>query len=282
MGYTGVILVDKPRGPSSHQVAAWVGKMLKSDVGHSGTLDPMVSGVLVVMLGKAVRLAPLLLIHEKEYVVCMRLHADVPRERVEEVVKQFTGRIYQRPPRRSAVKRALRIRVIYKIDVLDVQERLVLLKVRCEAGTYIRSLCVHIGNVLGCGGQMVELRRTKSGGFSCEESHTLHEIRDAVETGNISAISAMILPPEKAIADIPKIVIRDTAAKAIANGAILAGVGALSVEKFSQGQSVALVTQNGRLIALADSLFNSEKIECGKPGLIAKSTRVFVTPDSVS
>ena len=153
---------------------------------------------------------------------------------------------------------------------------------RCEAGTYIRSLCVHIGNVLGCGGQMVELRRTKSGGFSCEESHTLHEIRDAVETGNISAISAMILPPEKAIADIPKIVIRDTAAKAIANGAILAGVGALSVEKFSQGQSVALVTQNGRLIALADSLFNSEKIECGKPGLIAKSTRVFVTPDSVS
>ncbi len=282
MGYTGVILVDKPRGPSSHQVAAWVGKMLKSDVGHSGTLDPMVSGVLVVMLGKAVRLAPLLLIHEKEYVACMRLHADVPRERVEEVVKQFTGRIYQRPPRRSAVKRALRIRVIYKIDVLDVQDRLVLLKVQCEAGTYIRSLCVHIGNVIGCGGQMVELRRTKSGGFSCEESHTLHEIRDAVETGNISALTAMILPPEKAIADIPKIVIRDTAAKSIANGAILAGVGALSVEKFSRGQSVTLVTQSGRLIALADSLFDSDKIECGKPGLIAKSTRVFVTPDSVS
>ena len=282
MGYTGVILVDKPRGPSSHQVAAWVGKMLKSDVGHSGTLDPMVSGVLVVMLGKAVRLAPLLLIHEKEYVACMRLHADVPRERVEEVVKQFTGRIYQRPPRRSAVKRALRIRVIYKIDVLDMQDRLVLLKVQCEAGTYIRSLCVHIGNVIGCGGQMVELRRTKSGGFSCEESYTLHDIRDAVETGNISALSAMILPPEKAIADIPKIVIRDTAAKSIANGAILAGVGALSVEKFSRGQSVTLVTQSGRLIALADSLFDSDKIECGKPGLIAKSTRVFVTPDSVS
>lgn len=282
MGYTGVILIDKPRGPTSHQVAAWVGKMLKSDVGHSGTLDPMVSGVLVVMLGKAVRLAPLLLIHEKEYVTCMRLHADVPRERVEEVVKQFTGRIYQRPPKRSAVKRALRIRVIYKIEVLDMQDRLVLLKVRCEAGTYIRSLCVHIGNVLGCGGQMVELRRTKSGGFSCEEAHTLHEIRDAVETGNTAAISAMILPPEKAIADIPKIVIRDKAAKSVANGAILAGVGAISIEKFSRGDKVALVTQSGQLIALAESLFDSDKIVCGKPGLIAKSTRVFVTPDSLS
>ena len=282
MGYTGVILIDKPRGPTSHQVAAWVGKMLKSDVGHSGTLDPMVSGVLVVMLGKAVRLAPLLLIHEKEYVTCMRLHADVPRERVEEVVKQFTGRIYQRPPKRSAVKRALRIRVIYKIEVLDMQDRLVLLKVRCEAGTYIRSLCVHIGNVLGCGGQMIELRRTKSGGFSCEESHTLHEIRDAVETGNTAAISAMILPPEKAIADIPKIIIRDKAAKSVANGAILAGVGAISIEKFSRGDKVALVTQSGQLIALAESLFDSDKIVCGKPGLIAKSTRVFVTPDSLS
>ncbi|HJJ50557.1 MAG TPA: RNA-guided pseudouridylation complex pseudouridine synthase subunit Cbf5 [Methanocorpusculum sp.] len=282
MGYTGVILIDKPRGPTSHQVAAWVGKMLKSDVGHSGTLDPMVSGVLVVMLGKAVRLAPLLLLHEKEYVACMRLHADVPRERVEEVVKQFTGRVYQRPPRRSAVKRALRIRVIYRIEMLDMQDRLVLLKIRCEAGTYIRSVCVHIGNVLGCGGQMVELRRTKSGGFSCEESHTLHEIRDAVETKDEAGLLAMILPPEQAIADIPKVVIRHKAAKAVANGAMLAGVGVLSMEKFSRGQSVALITESGQLIALADSLFDSEKIVCGSPGLVAKSTRVFVTPNSVS
>ncbi len=282
MGYTGIILVDKPRGPTSHQVAAWVGKMLKSDVGHSGTLDPMVSGVLVVMLGKAVRLAPLLLQHEKEYVACMRLHADIPRERVEEVVKQFTGRVYQRPPRRSAVKRALRIRVIYRIELIDMQDRLVLLKIRCEAGTYIRSVCVHIGNVLGCGGQMIELRRTKSGGFSCDEAHTLHEIRDAVELKDDAALSAMILPPEQAIGDIPKIVIRDKAVKAVANGAMLAGVGAVSVEKFSRGHSVALITQSGKLIALAESLFDSDKIICGNPGLIARSTRVFVSTNSVT
>lgn len=166
--------------------------------------------------------------------------------------------------------------------MLDMQDRLVLLKIRCEAGTYIRSVCVHIGNVLGCGGQMVELRRTRSGGFSCEESHTLHEIRDAVETKDEAGLLAMILPPEQAIADIPKIIIRNKAAKAVANGAMLAGVGVLSVEKFSRGQSVALITESGQLIALADSLFDSEKIVCGSPGLVAKSTRVFVTPNSVS
>lgn len=281
MGYTGVLLVDKPRGPSSHQVAAWVGDMLGCSVGHSGTLDPMVSGVLVVMLGKAVKLAPLLLQHEKEYVACMRLHADVPRETVERVVKQFTGRVYQRPPRRSAVKRALRIRVIYRIELLDMQDRIVLLRIRCEAGTYIRSVCVHIGNVLGCGAQMIELRRTMSGGFTVAESYTLHEIRDAAESavnGDSFALESMILPPEKAIGGISKIVIRKTAAVAIAHGASLASPGVLSVDKFKANQSVVLVTEDGKLIALAKSLFDSEKMPIGGHGIVATPIRIFATP----
>ena len=103
----GLIVIDKPRGPTSHQVTAWVGEMLGMHVGHSGTLDPQVSGVLVIMLGHAVRLAPVLLRHEKEYVCLMRLHGDVPRDRVEETVRAFTGRIYQRPPKKSAVARNL-------------------------------------------------------------------------------------------------------------------------------------------------------------------------------
>lgn len=282
MSYTGVLLVDKPRGPSSHQVAAWVGKMLKSSVGHSGTLDPMVSGVLVVMLGKAVRLAPLLLLHEKEYVACLRLHADVPREQVEEAVKQFTGRVYQRPPRRSAVKRALRIRVIHRIELLDMQDRLVLIRVRCEAGTYIRSLCVHIGRVLGCGSQMIELRRTRSGGFSVEDTYTLHEIRDTVERGDRDAIQSMLLPPEEAIMDIPKIVVRPGAADAVSHGAILAGVGVLRCDPFVRGQSVAVVSEEGILIALGEALRDSAKFVCGEPGFVVRSTRVFVSPSDAN
>jgi len=271
MGYTGILLVDKPRGPSSHQVAAWVGDILKTSVGHSGTLDPMVSGVLVVMLGKAVRLAPLLLQHEKEYIACMRLHADIPKERVEEVVKGFTGRVYQRPPRRSAVKRALRIRVIHKIEVLDMQERLVLLRVRCEAGTYIRSICVHIGNVLGCGAQMIELRRTMSGGFTTNETHTLQEIKDAMIDGTIESL---ILPPEKAIGDIPHIIIRESAAKEILHGASLAAPGILKFDKFKKGQNVTLVSPDGKLIALAEALYDNDKMPTAN-GLVAKPVRVF-------
>ncbi len=269
---SGIILVDKPRGPSSHQTAAWIGEILKTSVGHSGTLDPQVSGVLVVMTGKAVKLAPLLLQDEKEYIACMRLHADIDRETVETTIKGFTGRVYQRPPRRSAVKRSLRIRVIHRIEVLDKDNRLVLLRIRCEAGTYIRSLCVHIGNVLGCGAQMIELRRTMSGGFTVNDAHTLQEIRDAAENGTVESL---ILPPEAAIADIPKIVIRNSAADAVYQGAQLAVPGIISAESFLAKQSVALVTAEGKLVALAEALLNSDKITPSGHGLAAKSLRVF-------
>ena len=269
---SGIILVDKPRGPSSHQTAAWVGEILNTSIGHSGTLDPMVSGVLVVMTGKAVKLAPLLLQHEKEYIACMRLHADVSREVLEDVVRGFTGRIYQRPPRRSAVKRSLRIRVIHKIEVLDVSGRLVLLRVKCEAGTYIRSLCVHIGNVLGCGAQMIELRRTMSGGFTAADAHTLQEIRDAAERGEADSL---ILPPEAAISDIPKAVIRDSAADAVYHGAVLAVPGIISCDDFRAKQSVALVTESGTLVALAEALLDADKIRAKNHGLAARSVRVF-------
>ena len=118
---SGILVIDKPRGPSSHQVTAWVGKMLGGvHVGHAGTLDPQVSGVLLVMLGRAVRLAPLLLQHQKEYVCLMRLHGDTTRQRLDEVMEEFTGRIYQRPPRRSAVARNLRIRTIHSLTILDI------------------------------------------------------------------------------------------------------------------------------------------------------------------
>ncbi|MDR0439125.1 MAG: RNA-guided pseudouridylation complex pseudouridine synthase subunit Cbf5 [Methanocalculaceae archaeon] len=282
MSYTGVLLIDKPQGPNSHQVAAWVGDMFKSSVGHSGTLDPMVSGVLVVMLGKAMQLASLLLLHEKEYVACLRLHTDIPRERVEDAMKQFTGRIYQRPPRRSAVKRTLRIRMIHQIELLDMQDRLILIRVRCETGTYIRSLCVHIGRVLGCGSQMIELRRTRSGRFSVEETHTLHEIRDAIEQGNEEVIQSMLLSPEEAIMDIPKIVVRHGAADAVAQGAILAGVGILQCDSFLRGQIVAIITEEEKLVALAEAIRDSAKFVCGEPGFVARSIRVFVSPSNAN
>lgn len=132
-------------------------------IGHGGTLDPKVSGVLPVCTGRAVRLTDIVLSSDKEYVCLMNLHGDVPEERIREVMGEFTGRIYQLPPVRSAVRRKLRIRRISELEILEIEGRRVLFRVACDAGTYIRSLCTDIGEALLCGASMGELRRTRSG-----------------------------------------------------------------------------------------------------------------------
>jgi tRNA pseudouridine55 synthase/H/ACA ribonucleoprotein complex subunit 4 len=279
--HAGIIVIDKPRGPSSHQVAAWVGKMLGCQVGHAGTLDPQVSGVLLVMLGNAVRLAPLLLQHDKEYVCLMRLHGDVDKTRIEQIGVEFTGRLYQRPPRKSAVKRVLRIRTIQKLDILDTQGRLVLFRIQCDAGTYVRSLCHHMGLALGVGAHMVELRRTRSGAFSENEMHSLHELQDAciaAKAGDSAAISSMILSVDAAVPDLPTVIVRDTAVDALCHGAVLAGVGVISCDEFKKDQTVAVLSQKKEFICLGKALVSSGSFKPGETGLVVAPTTVFLPP----
>ncbi|MDD1658694.1 MAG: RNA-guided pseudouridylation complex pseudouridine synthase subunit Cbf5 [Methanomicrobiales archaeon] len=281
---SGIVVIDKPRGPSSHQVTAWVGKILGVPVGHAGTLDPAVSGVLVVMLGSAVRLAPYLQRGEKEYVCLWRLHGDVPGARIVEVAKEFEGRIYQRPPRKSAVKRALRIRNVNRLEILEMEGRLVLLRVACDAGTYIRSLCHHMGIAAGPGGSMRELRRTRSGSFTESDVHTLQELEDAAyaaREGDVVPLQAMILPVERGVADLPRISIRDTAADALCHGASLAGVGVMNVEgTFAAGDPVGVFTQKGELVAIALARVGSDALRPGSTGLVASPRVVFMNPDT--
>lgn len=277
----GIIVIDKPRGPSSHEVAAWAGKMLGCQVGHAGTLDPQVSGVLLVMLGNAVRLAPLLLQHDKEYVCLMRLHRDVDRDRILMIAEEFTGRLYQRPPRKSAVKRALRIREIRKLEILGIDGRLILFRVHCDAGTYIRSLCHHIGLALGSGAHMVELRRTRSGTFGEDRMHTLHDVQDAViaaRDGDAAALHAMILSVDSAVPDLPVIVIRDAAIDAVCRGAQLAGVGVISMKEFRQGDTVAILTQRNEFVCLGRALTASASFRPKDTGLVVAPTTVFMQP----
>jgi H/ACA ribonucleoprotein complex subunit 4 len=282
-GDPGILVIDKPRGPSSHQVTAWVGEMLgTSHVGHSGTLDPMVSGVLVVMLGNAVRLAPLLLQEEKEYICLARLHGDVPPEQVQCVAKEFTGRIYQRPPVRSAVARSLRIRTIHELEILDVEGRLVLMRVRCEAGTYLRSLCHDMGLALGTGGQMQELHRSRSGPFSIGDACSLHELKDAVvmaREGEMSPLRKFVLPVEAAVLPLPRVIIRDTAVDAICHGASLACPGILTCEgEFRKGGLVAVMTGKGELVCLGEALVPSKTCLPGGTGLVVAPRTVFMKP----
>lgn len=170
----GVINMDKPQGPTSHQATAWVREILGTEkIGHGGTLDPKVSGVLPIATGRAVRAVNLTLKAEKEYVCVMRLHRDAEEKEIREVINTFVGRIYQVPPVRSAVKRQLRIRTIHYINVLEIDARNVLFRVGCDAGTYIRTLCVDIGDALGVGATMEDLRRSKSGSMLENDSVTI-------------------------------------------------------------------------------------------------------------
>ena len=277
----GLLVIDKPRGPSSHQVTAWAGEILGARVGHAGTLDPGVSGVLTVMTGKAVRLAPLLLSEEKEYICLLRIHGDPAVGRVEAALAEFTGRIYQRPPRKSAVARNLRIRMVHQIELLDSEDRLLLIRVRCDAGTYIRSLCHHIGLALGTGAHMVELRRTRSGPFDENQACTLHELADAASearSGNPGRLQSLIQSPDKALASLPKVTLRDTAVDAVCHGAVLARPGMSSYDEFGKGVTVVLTTSRGELVALGRTLVSSKEAGALKNGFIISPSPVFMEP----
>jgi predicted rRNA pseudouridine synthase len=276
-----MIVIDKPRGPSSHQVTAWVGQMLGCHVGHSGTLDPQVSGVLLVMLGNAVRLAPHLLQHDKEYVCLMRLHGDVEKERLEEIAGEFTGKIYQRPPRKSAVKRLLRIRSIHRIAILTHEGRFVLFRVHCDAGTYIRSLCHHMGFALGVGAHMQELRRVRSGPFDETRAWTLHALSEACSRaamGDATALRSMILSVDAAVPDLPNVIIQDRAIDAVCHGAKLAGVGVISTDPFKKDDSVALVSRRREFVGLGRALVSSTAFSPKKPGFVVAPVAVFLKP----
>lgn len=277
----GLIVLDKPRGPSSHQVTAWAGDILGAKVGHAGTLDPGVSGVLTIMIGKAVRLAPVLLTEEKEYVCLFRLHGDPGVAAVEAALSEFTGRIYQRPPRKSAVARNLRIRTVQGIELLDHEGRQYLVRVKCDAGTYIRSLCHHLGLALGTGGHMVELRRTRSGPFDEGDATSLQELADAAlnaKEGDAGRLHALIRSPREALRDLPTVVLRDTAVDAVCHGALLARAGIIRHDAFERGVRIVLLSTRGELVALGQTLVTSREAESLGHGLVVAPQTVFMEP----
>lgn len=280
----GIIILDKPSGPTSHQATAWVRDALGMDkAGHGGTLDPYVSGVLPITLGKAVRLTDIVLSSDKEYICLMRLHADRPEERIREVLSRFVGRIYQLPPVRSAVKRQLRIRTIRDLEVLQVSGRDVLFRVHCDAGTYVRTLCVDVGDVLGCGASMTELRRSRSGKMTEARAYTLQEIRDAYvfwqQYGHGEILRDMITPMEALVEPLPKVVVKATAVDAICHGADLSVRGVHMLDDgIRKNALVAMMTVRGELIGLGKMGMSSEKLMLAKSGVAVNTTRVLMDP----
>jgi H/ACA ribonucleoprotein complex subunit 4 len=278
----GFVCIDKPMGPTSHEVVVWVRKILGVEkTGHAGTLDPRVTGVLPVFIETATKLVKFLQESGKEYVCLMRLHGDVKEEKIREVLRMFTGKIFQKPPLKSAVKKQLRVREIYSMEVLEISGRDVLFKVSTESGTYIRKLCKDMGEVLGVGAHMQELRRTKTGNFSEEECCTLHDLLDAYvfwkEEGEEKYLREIIRPMEAAVAHLPKIVIKDTAVDAICHGANLSIKGVAYIEKsIKEGDFVAIFTAKGELVALGKALMSAEDMAELKKGFVVDVERVIM------
>jgi H/ACA ribonucleoprotein complex subunit 4 len=279
----GVINLDKPSGPSSHEIVAWVKRLLQiGHAGHSGTLDPKVTGVLPIGLEEATRAIGLLLLANKEYVCVLRLHEEASDERIREVLNEFVGEIYQRPPIRSSVQRILRTRRIYYLDDIEIKGQLILFRVGCQSGTYIRKLCFDIGEALGTGGHMDELRRTKSGPFTEDEGLvTLYDLKGAFDhwraDGDESRLRICVQPMENSLRHLPRIFIRDSAVDAVCHGAKLAVPGISKLDsKISSTSTVGIYTLKGELIAIGKALLSTEQILNQEHGIAIEPNRVIM------
>lgn len=278
----GFINLDKPSGPTSHQVVAWVKEILEIEkAGHGGTLDPAVTGVLPVALGDAARALQVLLVAGKEYVALMKLHKQVDDKKIREVCASFVGKISQMPPLRSAVKRVRRTREVYYLDILEVQGTEVLFRVGCEAGTYIRTLCVDIGKKLGCGAQLAELRRTRVGNITEASVVTLQEVKDAFifwkEDGDEAGLRETVLSMERLLDVVPKIVVRDSAVDALCHGASLAIPGVVEIDdEIQAGELTAVLTLKGEGVALVKMAVPSEQVIEKDTGICASLERVLM------
>jgi H/ACA ribonucleoprotein complex subunit 4 len=241
-----------------------------------------VTGVLPITIEESRKIVQALLYSGKEYVCLMKLHGNAVEKRVREVLNEFEDTVYQRPPLRASVKRQLRTRKIYYINFLEMEGRNVLFKVGCEGGTYIRKLCFDIGEALGCGAHMQELRRTRAGPFTEDgDIVTLHDVAywfmEWQQQKDEKILKKFIQPMEKALTLIPKIHIRDSAVDAICHGANLTAPGVLSLEAgINDGSMVAILTLKGEAVALAKAVASTDEILKMEHGVVAKTERVLM------
>ncbi len=283
----GVVNIDKPQGPTSHQVSDYVQKALGiAKSGHSGTLDPHVTGVLPVAIGRATRVVQALLNAGKEYVALMHIHKPVEEEKIRKCISSFKGKIRQLPPIKSAVKRVMRQREIYYLDILEIDGQDVLFVVGCEAGTYIRKLIHDIGVKLKTGAHMVELRRTKAGPFDESTLVTLHDLKDAYEfwkeNGDESIIRKIIQPVENAVKHLGKIWIFDSAVEPLCHGSDLKVPGISKLEEgITNGNIVAVMTLKNELVCLGNALMSSNEM-LGEKGIAVKTEKVFMLTGAYS
>nr|XP_009939794.1 PREDICTED: H/ACA ribonucleoprotein complex subunit 4 [Opisthocomus hoazin] len=288
---SGFINLDKPSNPSSHEVVAWIRRILRVEkTGHSGTLDPKVTGCLIVCIERATRLVKSQQSAGKEYVGIVRLHNAIESEaQLARAIETLTGALFQRPPLIAAVKRQLRVRTIYesKLVEYDPERRLGIFWVSCEAGTYIRTLCVHLGLLLGVGGQMQELRRVRSGILGEKDNMvTMHDVLDAQwqydNNKDDSYLRRVILPLEKLLTSHKRLVLLCKALGAVKGAALLLSVvvSFLEGEQIDCHSSAVKELMNSLPASAAIALMTTAVISTCDHGFVAKIKRVIMERDT--
>jgi tRNA pseudouridine55 synthase len=290
----GVCNLDKPPGPTSHQVADWLKRLVNDAideagedssldrVAHTGTLDPKVTGSLPALLGDATRLAQVFAKSDKEYIAVLELQGPAPSD-FEATLAEFEGDLYQKPPRKSAVRRQLRTRRIHDLALLELDGRQALLRIRCEAGTYIRKLCHDIGLALGTGAHMGDLRRSATGQFDDSDLVTMEEFTDALafwaEDGDEQWIREVVDPAEEALRSLPRLIIAPSAAREVAEGAPVYAPGVIDSEPapldgtaVEESDLVAGFTPDGSVVCLGRLVGNPE----ADSGTVLELERVLV------
>ena len=279
--HNGIINLNKPAGPTSQQTVSYVKNILKTNkAGHSGTLDPNVSGVLPIALDKATRIVQATLNAGKEYICLMHLHKDIPKSKIKEAFPKLIGKITQLPPLRSAVKREERQREIYYLKILEIDQRDILFKVGSEGGTYIRRLCQQIGQEMGTNAHMQQLIRTKAGPFQKEHWHSLHDLKDAYEfykEGNEAPLRKIILPIESAIQHLKKVYVLDSAVNTLCHGASLSLPGISKLDSdIEKDDLIAILTLKEELVGLGTSNLTSKEILEKDRGIALKTKKIFM------
>ncbi len=280
----GVILVDKPRGPTSHQLTAWAREMLGIQrLGHGGTLDPFATGLLTMLCGKATRLTEMVLTGDKRYLALLRFGREVREEELAETLDSLTGEIYNVPPLESAVKVRVRTRLIHEMPLIETEQenRLAALTITCNAGTYIRTLARDIGLLLDTTCELLELHRDKTGSFDQSHACSMQQLTDAVflwrEHEDDRALRRLIAPVESILSHLPRIVVKDGAAAAISHGAALARPGVVSLDEgIERGDLVVLESLKGEAVALAETNSATSKIASMEHGEVARPKVVLM------
>ena len=277
----GIVVIDKPPGPTSHKVAEIVAKVLGAKkAGHIGTLDPEVSGVLPILLNRSTRAASFLIGQDKEYVGVAQFHKEISPSEIKKIFNQFIGQITQVPPVKSAVARRPRQRQIHSFDILEIDGRRVLFRTRVEAGTYIRKLIDDVGRAAKVGANMVELRRTSVGGITEKSAIPLHSIFDAVwlwkEKKDETFIRRYVKNIEEVITN-KKIWISDNAIDPVCSGAPLLVPGVVKCDRLiKEGDPVAMLSLKDEIVAFGTARMHSDEMISARSGIAAETEKVLM------